>query len=126
MPGVGLLTALAFRAEIDDPERFKHSRDVGVYLGLTPRKYASGEVDRSGRISKCGDGAVRTLLFEAAATMLTRSKKWSRLKAWGVRLAQRSSFKVAVTAVARKLSVVMHRMWIDEKNFAYGEAPAAA
>ncbi len=126
VPGVGPITALAFRAEIDDPSRFMHSRDVGVHLGLTPRKYASGEVDRSGGISKCGNGALRTLLFEAAGTMLTRSKKWSRLKSWGVRLAQRKTFKEAVTAVARKLAVVMHRMWVDETNFAYGEAPAIA
>lgn len=125
VPGVGIITALSFQAEIDDPLRFRKSRDVGVHIGLTPRRYASGEVDRSGGISKCGNGALRTLLFEASVTMLTRSGKWSRLKAWGVRLAQRSGFKVASTAVARKLAVVMHRMWIDETNFAYGEPPAA-
>jgi transposase len=95
-----------------------------VHLGLTPRRYASGEVDRSGGISKCGNSALRTLLFEASVTMLTRSGKWSRLKAWGVRLAQRKGFKSASTAMARKLAVVMHRMWIDETNFAYGEPPA--
>ena len=126
VPGVGVITALAFRAEINDPSRFRHSRDVGVHVGLTPRKYASGEVDRSGGISMCGNGALRTLVFEAAGTMLTRSRKWSRLKAWGVRLAQRNGFKAAVTAVARKLAVVMHRMWVDETNFAYGDAPAIA
>jgi len=124
IPGVGVATALAFMAEIDDPGRFKHSRDVGVHLGLTPRRYASGEVDYTGRISKCGNGTLRTLLFEAAAVMLTRSAKWSRLKAWGVRLAQRSSFKAACTALARKLAVVMHRMWVDETEFAYGQAPS--
>jgi transposase len=124
IPGVGVITALAFRAEIDDPARFSHSRDVGVHLGLTPRKYASGEVDRSGSISKCGNPVVRSLLFEAAITMLMRSRKWSRLKAWGVRLAHRSGFKIACTAVARKLAVVMHRMWVDETEFAYGDAPA--
>lgn len=125
VPGIGIITALAFKAEIDDPARFQCSRDVGVHLGLTPRKYASGEVDRSGNISKCGNGALRSLLFEAAVVMMTRSRKWSRLKAWGVRIAQRSGFKVAATAVARKLAVVMHRMWIDETNFAYGDATAA-
>jgi transposase len=124
-PGVGAVTALAFKAEIDDPTRFKKSRDVGVHVGLTPRKYASGEIDRSGGISKCGNGALRSLLFEASITMLTRSKRWSRLKAWGVRLAQRNGFKAASTAVARKLAVIMHRMWVDETNFAYGEAPTA-
>lgn len=125
IPGVGPITALSFKAEIDDPTRFGKSRDVGVHIGLTPRKYASGEVDRSGGISKCGNGALRSLLFEASVSMLTRSKKWSRLKAWGVKLAQRTSFKVASTAVARKLAIIMHRMWIDETNFAYGDAPAA-
>ena len=99
--------------------------DVGVHVGLTPRRYASGEIDRSGGISKCGNGALRTLLFEASVTMLTRSSKWSRLKSWGVRLAQRNGFKAASTAVARKLAVVMHRMWVDETDFAYGEMPAA-
>ena len=125
VPGVGIVTALTYQAEIDDPLRFRKSRDVGVHVGLTPRRYASGEVDRSGGISKCGSGALRTLLFEASVTMLTRSGKWSRLKAWGVRLAQRNGFKPAATAMARKLAVVMHRMWVDETNFAYGEAPVA-
>jgi transposase len=125
VPGVGIVTALTYQAEIDDPLRFRKSRDVGVHVGLTPRRYASGEVDRSGGISKCGNGALRTLLFEASVTMLTRSGKWSRLKAWGVRLAQRTGFKPAATAMARKLAVVMHRMWVDETNFAYGDVPSA-
>lgn len=125
VPGVGIVTALTFQAEIDDPLRFRKSRDVGVHVGLTPRRYASGEVDRSGGISKCGNGALRTILFEASVTMLTRSGKWSRLKAWGVRLAQRNGFKSAATALARKLAVVMHRMWVDETNFAYGDMPTA-
>jgi transposase len=124
VPGVGIITALTFRAEIDDPSRFKKSRDVGVHVGLTPRRYASGEIDRSGGISKCGNAALRTLLFEASVTMLTRSGKWSRLKAWGVRLAQRNGFKSASTAVARKLAVVMHRMWVDGTDFVYGDAAA--
>lgn len=124
VPGVGVITALTFQAEIDNPLRFKKSRDVGVHVGLTPRRYASGEIDRPGRISKCGNNALRTLLFEASVTMLTRSGKWSRLKSWGVRLAQRNGFKAASTAVARKLAVIMHRMWVDETNFVYGEMPA--
>jgi transposase len=126
VPGVGPITALAFMSEIDDPTRFKKSRDVGVHLGLTPRKYASGEVDLTGGISKCGNRATRSLLFEASVTMLTLSKKWSRLKAWGVKLAQRNGFKAACTAVARKLAIVLHRMWVDGKDFAYGDAPAIA
>jgi transposase len=126
IPGVGTLTALAFKSEIDDPARFAKSRDVGVHVGLTPRKYASGEIDYDGAISRCGNPAVRTLLFEAAVTMLARSKKWSRLKAWGVKLAQRSSFKKACTAVARKLATVMHRMWVDGTEFAYGAPETSA
>lgn len=125
VPGVGPITALTFRAEIDDPLRFKKSRDVGVHLGLTPKRYASGEADWSGGISKCGNSALRTLLFEASVTLLTRHGQWSRVKAWGVRLVQRSGFKVASTAVARKLAIIMHRMWIDGTDFAYGEPPVA-
>jgi transposase len=126
VPGVGPITAITFKAEIDDPSRFRRSRDVGVHIGLTPRKYASGEVDHSGGISKCGNAELRGLLFEAAFTMLTVSKKWSRLKARGVRLAQRNGLKAAATAVARKLAIIMHRMWVDETEFAYGELPAIA
>jgi transposase len=126
IPGIGVQTALAYRAEIDDPARFHKSRDAGVHIGLTPRRYASGETDRTLGISKCGNTALRSLLFEAALTMLTRSKKWSRLKAWGVRLAQRSSFRNACTAVARKLAVIMHRIWIDGTVFVYGAPETSA
>jgi transposase len=126
IPGVGAQTALAYRAEIDDPARFRKSRDAGVHAGLTPRRYASGETDRTLGISKCGNSALRSLLHEAALTMLTRSKKWSRLKAWGVRLAQRSSFRNACIAVARKLAVIMHRMWVDGTEFVYGAPQASA
>ena len=119
IPGVGPITALAYKAEIDQPQRFARSRDVGVHMGLTPKRYASGEIDRSGRISKCGNDAVRSLLYEAAQALLTRSKSWSSLKAWGVKIAKRSSFKIACTAVARKLAVIMHRMWVDDTKFAY-------
>lgn len=126
IPGVGVQTALAYRAEIDDPSRFRKSRDAGVHIGLTPRRYASGETDRALGISKCGNSALRSLLYEAANALLTRTKKWSRLKAWGVRLAQRSSFRKACTAVARKLAVIMHRMWVDGTVFVYGAPQANA
>src|SRR5258708_27982399 len=106
--GGGSVAALADRGEMGGPRGLRKSRDVGVHIGLTPRRYASGEVDRSGGISKCGNGALRTLLFEASVTMLTRSGKWSRLKACGVRLAQRNGFKPPATAVARPLAVAMH------------------
>jgi transposase len=125
IPGVGVQTALAFRAEIDDSARFKRSRDVGVHVGLTPRKYASGEIDRNGGISKCGSAFLRTLLFEASVSMLMRSKKWSSLKAWGIKLAQRRGFKTACAAVARKLAIIMHRMWIDQTDFAFGRDPVS-
>lgn len=116
-PGVGLLTALAFRAAVDDAQRFRRSRDVGAWLGLTPRRYASGEIDRSGRISKCGDGMTRALLFEAANALLTRSPRWSPPKAWAARLAKRIGQKKAKVALARKLAVILHRIWVDGTEF---------
>src|SRR6516162_3956734 len=82
VPGVGPITA-RFKATIDDPARFKRSRSVGAYIGLTTRRHASGEMDWSGRISKCGDAMLRSYLFEAAGVLLTRVPKWSALKAWG-------------------------------------------
>jgi len=127
VPGVGPLTALAFKTAIEDPRRFNKSRNVGVHLGLTPRKYASGEVDYNGRITRCGDFFAREHLFEAAHSMLVRSKKWSALRAWGMRVAKRSSISNARVAVARKLSVILHRMWIDGTDFRPGkETPNAA
>src|SRR6516164_302441 len=98
-PGVGSITALCFLATIDDPIRFKRSRSVGAYVGLTTRRYASGEVDWTGRISKCGDKMLRCYLYEAANVLLTRVAKWSALKAWGIRLAKRSGLRKAKVAV---------------------------
>src|SRR3954449_4204592 len=89
VPGVGPLTALAFRATIDQPNRFRKSRDVGAHLGLTPRRYQSGETDVQGRISRCGDELARTALYEAAHSLLIRSRKWSALRAWGLQVAKR-------------------------------------
>lgn len=91
IPGVGVLTALAFVTAVDDPSKFAKSRSVGAYFGLTPRCYQSGEIDQNRGISKCGDGHVRTYLFEAAGTLLTRVEKWSALKVWGLRLAKRET-----------------------------------
>jgi transposase len=82
VPGVGLLSALAYVSTVEDPSRFARSRSVGAHLGLTPRQYQSGEVDRSGRISRCGDTLTRTLLYEAAGVILTRVKKASGLRDW--------------------------------------------
>ena len=97
-PGVGPITALCFLATIDDPTRFKRSRSVGAYLGLTTRRYASGEIDWTGRISKWGDKMLRSYLYEAANVMLTRVARWSALKAWGIRLAKRSGLRKAKVA----------------------------
>jgi transposase len=126
VPGVGPLTALAFRATVDRPERFRRSRDVGAHLGLTPRRYQSGETDIQGRISRCGDELARTALYEAAHTLLTRCQKWSSLKAWGMRVAQRRGMAKARVAVARKLAVILHRMWSDHAEFRWGKAQALA
>ncbi len=126
VPGVGPITALAFRSAIDEPARFRRSRSVGAYLGLTPRRFASGEVDWSGRISKCGDAMVRTYLFEAAGVLLTRVAQWCKLKAWGHRLWKRIGFKKAKVAVARKLAVILHRMWRDGTDFIWSNKEAAA
>lgn len=117
VPGVGPLTALLFKAVIDDPARFKRSRDVPVHLGITPRKYASGEVDYTGRITKCGDQLLRTHLFEAAAYILRPSSKRSTLKAWGTKIAKRSCLRKARVAVSRRLAIIMHRMWVDGTEF---------
>ena len=84
LPGVGPITALAFRATIDQPERFRHSRDVGAHLGLTPSRYQLGETDIQGKVSRCGDELARTALYKAEHSLLTRSRKWSSLRAWGV------------------------------------------
>ncbi|SES10640.1 Transposase [Sphingobium sp. YR768] len=120
VPGVGPLTALAFRATVDRPDRFRRSRDVGAHLGLTPRRYQSGETDVQGRVSRCGDELARTLLYEAAHTLLTRCKKWSALKAWGMGIAKRRGMAKARVAVARKLAVILHRMWSDQTEFRWG------
>ena len=126
VPGIGPITALAFQSVIDDPTRFRRSRSVGAYLGLTPRRHASGEIDWSGRISKCGDALVRTYLFEAAGVLLTRVPQWCKLKAWGHRLWKRIGFKKAKVAVARKLAVILHRMWRDGTDFVWSSKEAAA
>jgi transposase len=117
VPGVGPVTALAFATAIDDPSRFKHSRNVAAHFGLTPRKYASGEIDRNGGISKSGDRIAREALFLAAHALLTRVTKWSTLKAWGMAVAKRRGLRRATVAVARKLAVIMHRMWSDGSVF---------
>ena len=124
-PGIGAITALCYLATIDDPTRFKKSRSVGAYLGLTTRRFESGEVGWTGRISKCGDAMLRSYLYEAANVLLTRVQGWSTLKAWGVRLAKRTSLRKAKVAVARKLAVILHRMWIDGTDFIWASKETA-
>ncbi len=126
VPGVGPVTALCFTATIDDPTRIKRSRSVGAYVGLTTRRHSSGEVDWSGRISKCGDAMLRMYLFEAAGVLLTRVPKWSALKAWGTWLVKRNGLRKAKVAVARKLAVILHRMWIEGTEFNWSKKAIAA
>jgi transposase len=123
VPGVGAITALTFATAIDDPERFRRSSDIGAYLGLTPKRYQSGEVDLAGRISKAGDLAARSLLFEAANALMTRVRHESSLRTWGLKLSAKIGSRRAKTAVARKLAVILHRIWLDETEF--DPAPAA-
>jgi transposase len=117
MDGVGPITALAFKAEIDDIKRFENSKNVGAYLGLTPSQYSSGEINRQGGISKQGSKQVRCLLVEAATVLLTRCQAWSKLKAWGLKLMKKKGKKKAVIAVARKMAVILHRMLMTKKPF---------
>ena len=125
VPGVGVITALTFRHTIDDPSRFRSASKVGAYLGLTPRRSQSGETDMNGKISRWGDRMLRTYLFEAATVLLYRTKKWSSLKAWGMKLARRIGVKKAKVAVARKIAVILHCIWVDGTSFEWGLPKAA-
>ena len=125
VPGVGAITALTFKAGVDDPTRFKHSRTVAAHFGLTPRRFQSGEIDNPGRISRAGDADVRSALYVAAHSLVVRSEKWSSLKAWGLRLSKTKGHKRAVIAVARKLAVILHKMWMDDTDFRFASTQAA-
>jgi transposase len=126
-PGVGTVVALAYMTGVEDPGRFKRSSSVAAYFGMTPRRYQSGEIDHAGRISKCGDAMVRALLFESAKGLLSRSARPSALKTWGEALSKRIGPKKATMAVARKLAVILHRMWTTGTTFQWNAeaAPAA-
>jgi transposase len=117
VPGVGPVVALTYRATVDVPARFRHSKSVGAVFGLTPSKYQSGEINRTGAISKCGDDMMRMMLYEAAQSMLLRSAKWSWLKAWAMKIARHRGLKRATVALARRLAVIMHRIWVDGTEF---------
>ena len=116
-PGVGAIVALTYVSAIDDPTRFKSSKGVGAHFGLTPKKHQSGEKDITGRISKLGDGLVRTALYQAAHIILTRPVKGHHLKSWAAKLARRAGMKKAKVALARRLAVILHRMWINNTQF---------
>lgn len=117
VPGVGPIAALTFKAAVDDPDRFKRSRTVAAHFGLTPRRFQSGEHDNPGRISKAGDRDVRATLYAAANALLMRTMAGSQIKTWGMRLMRTKGRRRAVVAVARKLAVLLHRMWTDGTEF---------
>jgi len=126
VPGVGPVVALTYRATVDIPARFKNSKAVGAVFGLTPAQHQSGESDRPGGISRCGDEMMRVMLYEAAQSMLVRSAKWSWLKAWAMQIARRRGMKKAIVALARRLAVIMHRIWVDGAEFRWSRQEAAA
>ena len=126
VPGIGALSALAFVSTIEDPARFSRSRSVGAHLGLTPRRYQSGEIDRSGRISGCGDVLARTLMYEAAIVILHRVKRALHLKDWALAIAERAGPGKARVALARKLSVILHSVWRSGEPFRWEPVASAA
>jgi transposase len=117
VPGVGPLVALTYAAAVDAPERFRNARTVGAHFGLTPRRFQSGGVDWSGRISRAGDAAVRRALYQAANVLIHRSKHWCALKSWAVRVAHRRGLGKAKVALARKLAVVLHKIWTTGEEY---------
>jgi transposase len=126
VPGVGPVVALTYRTTVDVPARFRNSKSVGAAFGLTPSKYQSGEINRTGAISRCGDEMMRVMLYEAAQTMLVVSTKWSWLKAWAMKITRHRGMKKAVVAPARRLAVIMHRIWVDGTEFRWTRDIAAA
>jgi transposase len=126
VPGVGALVAVTFASAVDDPARFRRSRALGAHFGLTPKRYQSGETDVTGGISKAGDGMVRAALYEAAHAMLTRTGRFSTLKRWALEVAKRRGMKRAKVALARKLSALLHRLWVDGSEFRFGREAAEA
>jgi transposase len=124
MPGVGPVVALTYRVTVDVPARFAKSRNVGAHFGLTPRQYQSGEVDWRGGVSKNGDPLMRATLYEAAQVLLSRVSRWSSLRSWGMRVARKRGRRKAIVALARRMSVILHRMWTDETDFQWGTQPA--
>ena len=125
VPGVGPITALMFRATIDRPDRFRRSRDVGAHLGLTPARYQSGETDISGQDQPLRRRTRPHRPLRGRHTLLVRSRKWSSLRAWGMKVAKARGMAPARVAVARKLAVILHRMWSDGTEFRFARNPAS-
>jgi transposase len=126
VPGVGPVVALTYRATVDVPARFRKSKSVGAVFGLTCSRDQSGERDRPGAISRCGDEMMRAMLYEAAQSMLVRSTRWSWLKAWAMKIAKHRGMKRAIVALARRLAVILHRIWVDGTEFRWTREAAAA
>jgi transposase len=126
VPGVGPVVALTYRATVEVPARFRKSKSVGAVFGLTCSRDQSGERDRPGAISRCGDEMMRAMLYEAAQAMLLRSAKWSWLKAWAMQIARRRGMKRAIVALARRLAVILHRIWVDGTEFRWTRETAVA
>lgn len=126
VPGIGALSSLAYVSTVEDPRRFSRSRAVGAHLGLTPRRYQSGETDRSGHISRCGDVLARTLMYEAAIVILHRVKRSLHLKDWAAAIERRSGPGKARVALARKLSVILHSVWRSGEPFRWAPRALAA
>ena len=125
-PGVGPLVAITFKTAIDDPARIRKSKAIGALLGLTPRKYQSGEKDVTGSVSRVGDEMARTALYEAANTLLSRVTRFSALKRWGMDVAKRRGTRRAKVALARKIGVILHRMWVDDASFRWTKESSKA
>ncbi|MEW9856589.1 IS110 family transposase [Novosphingobium sp. M1R2S20] len=126
VPGIGALSSLVYVSTVEDPKRFSRSRAVGAHLDLTPRRYQSGDIDRSGRISRCGDSLARTLMYEAASVILHRVKRASQLSEWAQAIAQRAGPGKARVALARKLSVILHSIWRSGEEFRWSAATLPA
>ena len=126
VPGVGAVVSLTYRAAVDNPDRFKKSKSVGAFFGLTPRRYQSGETDVTGGITRIGDASVRTALHDAANALLSRVTKFSTLKRWAMDVAKRRGMRRAKVALARKLATILHRIWADGTEFRWGKEPAVA
>jgi transposase len=126
VPGVGPLVAVTFKSAVDDPSRIRKSKGVGALFGLTPKKYQSGEKDITGGITRAGDEMVRAALYEAANVLLSRITRFSKLKRWGMDVAKRRGLKRAKVALARKIGVILHRMWVDGTTYRWTEAKPIA